>query len=159
MISRFAVVALAISAFANLATAAEGDKPALPAAKTFTGKVLPLADIVKERGEKVDEDAAKASRVIACEDGKTYSLVKDEASRLFFKDDRMLSRTVQVTAVEIPGTQLLVIKKVQTLVDGKLQDVDYWCAKCELTYTEPGECVCCGQQTVLRERPADRVEE
>lgn len=129
-------------------------KKEAPPTIVFEGKVLPLTDILKRHAASADDDAAKVSRVIECSNGKIYSLVKDDASRMFFRDDRLLRRPVQIAAVQIPGTELLAIKQVRTVIDGKPYEVDYYCAKCDLIYTEPGECWCCGQQVVLRERPA-----
>lgn len=124
----------------------EADKPQI-----FEGHVLPLADVVKNQSAKADEDGLKVARVLKTNSGKIFSLVKDEASRKFFMDERLLSRPMRITAVQIPGTQMLVIKQAQSIVNGKLHDVDYWCEKCQLAYTEPGICKCCGSPTELRE--------
>jgi hypothetical protein len=121
-------------------------------AATFDGRVVPLADALKKLGAKPDADTAGVALVTA--DGTVYTLVKDEASRLLFLDRQLHNRNVRLTARVLPGTQTLAVAKVQTLVSGKLFDVDYWCENCQLAAKEPGKCKCCGGDTVLRELPA-----
>jgi hypothetical protein len=155
--------ALFIAALACGVTVSDAETiPVVPAAKAateaadvFKGEVLPLDDVVKEHKGALDRDAAKASLVIKCEDGKVYSLIKDDGSRKFFLDKRLLRRPMQLTAVKLPGSQLLLVKRVQSVVNGKLHDVDYWCETCQLSYSEPGICKCCGQETELRELPVE----
>lgn len=141
--------------FAALMAAAEpaGAPREVAAGQVFEGLVLPLSDVVKPRSPGADEDGLKIARVLKAGDGKTYSLVKDHAARKFFLDDELLRRPMRLTAEVIPGTQMLVVKRTQSLIDGKLHDVDYWCEKCQLPATEPGLCKCCGEPVVLRELP------
>jgi hypothetical protein len=124
-------------------------------ARSFEGAVLPLAEIVKTQSATADEDALKLSRVLKAKDGKIYSLVKDDASRKLFMDDRLLRRPLRITALPVPGSQLLVVVQVQSFKDGKLHDVDYWCEMCQLAAAEPGKCKCCGNTLELRELPAE----
>ena len=118
---------------------------------TFDGKVVPLAEALKKLGAKPDADTVGVVLVTA--DGTVYALVKDDASRLLFLDKQLHTRDVRLTGRPLPGTQMLKVEKVQTMKDGKVFDVDYWCENCQLAYPEPGKCMCCGGETALRERP------
>ncbi len=146
--------------FSPLLDAERGNKPsgepldAKPAVtRTFEGQVRPLAEIVKDHSVAPDEDALLVGRVFETKDGKVFSLVKDAASRKLFLDDRLLGRPLQITATQIPGTQMLVVRQVQSIKNGLLHDVDYWCEQCQLSATEPGNCRCCGNPVELRELP------
>lgn len=123
-----------------------------PKATTFDGKVQPLAVALKKLGAKPDADTDGLTLVTA--GGEVFTLVKDDASRKLFLDPNLHDRDVRLTAVKLPGTQTLQVQKVQTVKDGKAFDVDYWCDQCQLAATQPGKCVCCGGDVVLRELPA-----
>ncbi len=134
---------------------AELPQAQLAKSKVFEGQILPLAEVVKEETAAADDDALKVSRVLKTDDGKVFSLVKDAASRKFFMDERLLRRPMKITAVQIPATQILVVIKAQSVIAGKLHDIDYWCEPCQLGYTEPGICKCCGSPVELRELPVE----
>jgi hypothetical protein len=123
--------------------------------RVYEGQVLSLAEVVKTQSPDADEDALAISRVLRTKDGKIYSLVKDDASRKLFLDDRLLRRPLRITARHIAGSQLLVVVQVQSVVKGELHDIDYWCERCQLAATEPGICKCCGNTLELRELPVE----
>ena len=158
----FVVVQLSAAEGIDAKKAKPAKAEAQPAAKNaplksqvFEGQVLPLTEIVKKQSAAADEDALKVSRVLKTDDGKVFTLVKDDASRKFFLDDRLLRRPMKFTAVQVPGTQILVLTQAQSILKGKLHDVDYWCEKCQLSATEPGLCKCCGKLVELRELPVE----
>src|SRR5262249_52099937 len=90
---------------------------------------------------------------LAADDGTTYPLVEDGASRMLFLDSRLRGRPVRLTALRVPGTKDLRVVYVQTVKDGTVYDVDYWCEVCQISQNCPGPCVCCGEDVPLRERP------
>ena len=92
---------------------------------------------------------------IVTADGKLYVLVKTAKSRLLFMDKQLANRQFRLTGKVVPGTQMLKVEQVQTIKEGKVFNVDYWCENCELAASEPGKCFCCGAETALRETPAD----
>lgn len=147
------LVAAALALTPVTAAPPEAPKPAPAAnAQSFDGKVVPLAEALKKLGVKPDADTTGVALVTA--DGGVYTLVKDAATRLLFLDKELQGRDVRLTAKVLPGTRVLSVEKVQTVKGGKAFDVDYWCENCQLEYSEPGKCHCCGGDTVLRERPA-----
>ena len=119
----------------------------------FTGKVVPLADLLAKSGVKIDADAAPLTLVLQTDDGKLYPLIKDEGSRMFFKDAKLLNRSMRLTARLIPNSQFLQVINVHSVVKGKLHDVYYWCDVCTIKRFEPGICDCCGDEMVFREEP------
>lgn len=131
---------------------AGGDKSA-DKNQYFTGKVVPLADALAKTGVKIDPDAAPLTLVLQADDGKLYSLIKDEGSRMFFKDAKLLNRPMRLTARPIPNSPFLQVINVHSVVKGKLHDVYYWCDVCVIKRFEPGICDCCGDVMVFREEP------
>jgi hypothetical protein len=120
--------------------------PTAQAAKTdyFTGKVVPLADLVAKAGTRLDADAVPYWLALATEDGKVYPLVKDSGSRLFFKDKALLNRPMRLTGRLLAGSQLLQVTAVHSLIKGELHEVYYWCDICSIKRGEKNVCECCG---------------
>jgi hypothetical protein len=145
---------LGIACLAALAPLLNGaGSPAKPEA--FTGKVVPLAEVVAATGGKLDADAAD-SLVLLGEGDKVYFLVKDGGSRLFFKDKNLLRRPMRLTGRLLPGSQILQVTAVHSLVKGELCEVFYWCDICSIRRGEKNACECCGGPMVLREEPVKK---
>jgi hypothetical protein len=119
----------------------------------FTGKVVPLAGVLEKLGAKLDADAAEQSRALVTDDGKIYTLVKDDSTRMFFKDRSLLNRPMRLTGRVLPQTQILQVVNVHSIRNGQLNDVFYWCETCLIRALEPGDCACCQGKMILRETP------
>jgi len=119
----------------------------------FTGKVVPLAELLVKRDAKLDADAEPYWIALQTDDGKILPLVKDAGSRMFFKDAKLLKRPMRLTGKLIPGSQLLQVINVHSIVNGKLHDVYYWCDICTIKGYEAGKCDCCGAPMEFREVP------
>ena len=119
----------------------------------FKGKVVPLAGVVEKFGSKLDPDAAACFMVLIGEDGKVYTLIKDDGSRMFFKDSRLLNRPMRLTGRIVPGSGLLQVVEVHSYKNGQLHDVYYWCDVCAIKRFEKKDCDCCGAPMDLRETP------
>src|SRR5579859_8054585 len=113
-----------------------GAGPAAPKDEAFTGKVVPLADLVAKTGSRLDADAAPFSLALVTEDGKVYPLVKDGGARLFFKDPALLNRPMQLTGKLLPGSQVLRVLSVRSVKKGELCEVYYWCDICTIRRSE-----------------------
>jgi hypothetical protein len=126
---------------------------AQPAFQTqyFIGKVVPLAGVLEKLGAKLDADAADQSRALLTDDGKIYTLVKDDSTRMFFKDPSLLNRPMRLTGRVLPQTQILQVVNVHSIRNGQLHDVFYWCETCLIRALEPGDCACCQDKMILRE--------
>jgi hypothetical protein len=141
------ILALGFGLFPLLASAAS------PKTEHFTGKVVPLADLVAKTGGRLDADAAPTSLVLVADDGKVYSLVKDGGSRLFYQDKALLNRPMRLTGRLLPGSQILQVAVVHSLVKGEECEVYYWCDICSIRRNEKNVCECCGGPMELREVP------
>lgn len=119
----------------------------------FNGKVVPLAEVLEKQGVKMDVDAASHWMALVGEDGKVYPLIKDDGSRMFFKDKSLLNRPMRLTGRIVPGSQLLQVVNVHSYLKGQLCEVYYWCDVCSIRGYELTNCGCCGGIMVLREVP------
>jgi hypothetical protein len=143
-------VALAITPFL-LAPFAGSAPDASP--QEFSGKVVPLSEQLEKLGAKLDKDAAPYWLALVTEDGKTYLLIKDAGSRMFFKDKQMLNRPVQLTGRVVGDAKMLQVLSVRTVVNGKLHEPYYWCDICKIKRFEPCLCDCCNAPLEFREEP------
>jgi hypothetical protein len=129
-----------------------GDAPPLKT-EYFKGKVVPLVDALAKFGAKLDADAAPHWLALVTEGGKVYPLIKDASSRMFFKDAKLLNRSMRVTGRLYPGSHLLQVVNVHSYLNGQLHEVYYWCDICTIRTYEQGICDCCGGPMEKREVP------
>lgn len=118
-----------------------GDKKPIDKNEFYTGKVVPLAEVLAKQGIKIDPD--QYVLVLQADNGKIYPLVKDEGARMFFKDAKLLNRPMRLTGRVAPNTQFLQVINVHSVVKGKLHDVYYWCDICTIKRYQAGICDCC----------------
>jgi hypothetical protein len=88
----------------------------------------------------------------ASEDGKLYKFLAADAMTAMFTDNRVRQRELQVTARLRAGDQLEIIK-VQSIKEGKLYDIFYFCEVCNIKAYAPGLCPCCRNELEFRETP------
>jgi hypothetical protein len=119
----------------------------------YKGKVLPLADLLDKQGVKMDKEAAAQLMVLVGDDGKVYSLVKDDGARMFWKDAQLLNRPMRLTARPIGATNFLQVFQVHSYLKGELHEVYYWCDICIIKRFEKRDCECCGAPMEFREPP------
>jgi hypothetical protein len=122
----------------------------------YKGKVVPLSAILEKQKIKLDADAAPHWLALQADDGKVYPLVKDDGSRMFFKDDRLLNRPMQLTGRIVAGTNFLQVVTVHSIVKGELNEVYYWCDICSIRRNEKKICDCCGGPMELKEEPVKK---
>jgi hypothetical protein len=123
----------------------------------FQGKVVRLASVLEKAGARLDADAAPYSLVLVAGDGKIYPIVKDDGSRLFFKDERLLDREMRLTGRLLPKSEFLQVVAVQSYnKKEELCDVYYWCDICSIRRGEKMMCECCGGPMELRETPVKK---
>ena len=135
-------------------TAADKPKPEI-----FRGQVVPLADVLKKDKIDLDPDAKPHWLALQTDDGKVYPLVKDEGARPFFRDPRLLKRPMSIQGRLVAGSSLLQVFQVQSVKDGKLHEVFYWCEICAIrrhSHDEKGICDCCGGPMELREKAVEK---
>src|ERR1051326_9321671 len=114
-----------------VATATGGADAPTPKPQDFRGKVQPLSAVLDKYGVKMDADAAAQSMALVGDDGKIYPLIKDDATRMFFKDTAILNRPMQLRARLLDGNSLHVLE-VHSIVKGDLCEIYYWCDVCSI---------------------------
>jgi hypothetical protein len=119
-------------------------QPAAAKAQVFAGKVVSL--------ETQAGKSAERRLALVGDDGTKHPLVADEVSRMFRLYPQLRDRPVKVTGRLAPGSKDLKVEFVQTVKDGKLLTVDFWCEVCQISHQQPMPCVCCGDELELRER-------
>lgn len=124
-----------------------------PATKAYTGKVVPLAPLLEKLNARMDKESVPHWLGLLTDDDKVYPLVKDDGSRMFFKDDQLLNRPMRLTARQVGDTPFLQVFQVHSLLKGKLHDVYYWCDICAIKRFEKRDCECCGAPMEFRETP------
>jgi hypothetical protein len=127
--------------------------PSTPQDQFYNGKVKPLAAVLDKSGIKLDPEAAPQWLALVMDDGKVYPLIKDDGSRMFFKDARLLNRPMRLTARLFADTHLLQVVNVHSYQKGQLCEVYYWCDICTIRRHELNKCECCGGPMDLREVP------
>jgi hypothetical protein len=127
-----------------------------PKTEDYDGKVVALAEVLAKDGVTLDKDARPSALALVTDDGKVYPLVKDDGSRLFFKDERLLNRRMRLTGRVLPDVGMLQVVQVHSWRKGQLHDVYYWCDVCSIRRGEKGICDCCGGPLLLREEPVQK---
>ncbi len=145
---RLGLGAVLVFAMVPAVFSAGGQQP-----ESFKGKVVPLASLLEKQGAKLDADAADHWLALLMDDGKVLTIIKDDGSRMFFKDKSLLDRPMRLTGRLIPKSQMLQVVNVHSIVKGQLHEVYYWCDICTIRMPEPGDCACCGAKLMFREVP------
>jgi hypothetical protein len=122
----------------------------------YKGKVVPLAGIVEKFGSRLDPEAAPHWLALSSDGGKLYPLIQDDGSRMFFKDPALSNRPMRLTGRLIPGSELLQVIEVHSVLQGQLHEIYYWCNVCSIKRFEKKICDCCGGPMELREVPVDK---
>ena len=115
-----------------------------------------MAGLLEKAGAKLDADAAPLWLALETDDGKVYPLVKDDGSRMFFKDAKLLNRPMLLTGRLLLGTNLLQVVQVHSYIKGEVHEVYYWCDVCSIRRNEKKICECCGGPMELKEEPVKK---
>jgi hypothetical protein len=135
------------------ASLAFGAAPA-PETRYYDGKVVSLAELLEKFGSRLDPDAVGQWLALVADDGTTYPLIKDDGSRMFFSDSRLLNRRMRIGGRLFRDTHLLQVLSVNSYVGAQLHEVYYWCETCSIRRNEKlKQCECCGGPLELRETP------
>ena len=88
----------------------------------------------------------------AGKNGTLYKFSATDTMTAMFSDPRVRQRDLQVTARLLAGDKLELIK-VQSIKEGKLYDIFYFCEVCNIKAYAPGLCPCCRNELEFRETP------
>ena len=86
-------------------------------------------------------------------DGEFYTLLRTDLSEALFVDERLHQKTLIITGRTFPKTHLLEAIRLQSVHDGELHDLYYYCDTCAIRAAAPGDCVCCQVPVELVEKP------
>jgi hypothetical protein len=125
------------------------DEPALVVVR---GRAVCLDSTGRERDSFFGCDEANNLFGFASKAGKLYKFLPGDAMTAMFTDIRVRQRELQVTARLHSGYRLEVIK-VQSVKEGKLYDIFYYCEVCNIKSYAPGLCPCCRNELEFKETP------
>ena len=129
----FPGVLLALSLLAGAAGGA-------PAAAGIQGQLAPAAE-------------GRPLQLIAA-DGRSFELAVDELLDRTMRDPQLAGRTWEALGREAADGRFEV-DRAFTIKDGRRYRVTYYCEICHITTHEPGRCMCCQENTALREIPEE----
>ena len=86
-------------------------------------------------------------------DGEFYTLLRTNLSEALFVDKRLQQKTFIITGRTFPKTHLLEAIRLQTVHDGVIHDLYYYCDTCAIRAAAPRDCVCCQAPVELVEKP------
>ena len=86
-------------------------------------------------------------------DGEFYTLLRTDLSEALFVDERLHEKTLIITGRTFPKTHLLEAIRLQSVHEGVLHDLYYYCDTCAIRSAAPGDCVCCQAPVELVEKP------
>ncbi len=81
-------------------------------------------------------------------------LMVDKSVEMVFRDPLLAGRLWELRG-HVHEDDHFVIERMFTVKDGQLYRVTYYCEICHITTHEPGRCMCCQEETELREIPDD----
>lgn len=86
-------------------------------------------------------------------DSKLHEFSRADTGAAIFADARVRQRDLQITA-QLTAERQLEVVRVQSVREGKLYDLYYFCELCNIRAYAPGLCPCCRNEMEFRETPA-----
>ena len=86
-------------------------------------------------------------------EGRLYTLLKTRRSLALFMDERLRGRELIVKGRLFPGTQIVEVTFIQSVRNGIVNDVYYYCDICAIKALTPEACACCREPVRLVEEP------
>jgi rubrerythrin len=119
--------------------------------------------VIRGRAVCLDESGNQRDALFGCDqrplrfglvdkDAKLYGFDPADSSTAVFTDARVRARDLQVTA-RLNAKKRLELIKVQSIREGKLYDIYYFCEICNIRAYVPGPCPCCQNELEFRETP------
>jgi hypothetical protein len=119
--------------------------------------------VIRGRAVCLDEAGGQTDALFGCDNrtrrfgvldknAKLYRFDPADSSTAVFTDERVRARDLQITA-RLNSTKQLELIKVQSVREGKLYDIYYFCEICNIRAYAPGPCPCCQNELEFRETP------
>jgi hypothetical protein len=135
-----------------LARPALAQEPARPVNLTIEGSIV-CADDHGAVLPSADTCTGSHRYALRTDQGKLYFFLDRDPRPEIFQDTRVRSRRLRISGWARPGNRIEIIK-LQSVRDGKLYDIYYYCETCNITALVGGHCPCCGAELEFRETPA-----
>lgn len=145
---------IAASIFLVVVSLAGADSPRPDMTEgTLSGQVVSLTAALDELRIPVDRDSSAAQVVLRAADGTLVPLIRDEASRAFFMDPRLLSRDAELRVRRYSGVPYVQVISFKLFEAGKFRTPEYYCEVCSISVRYPQTCPCCQREMEFRFRP------
>lgn len=125
---------------------------------TLRGKVVTLGSALKSLGMALTLDPESSDRevVLLGDDRSITPLLRDEASRALFLDERLRDRRAELHGRLHPGVPYLQVTTLRVEDDGRYRIPEYYCTVCSISVRAPQDCPCCQGPLELRMKPDRR---
>ncbi|HKP11985.1 MAG TPA: hypothetical protein VJZ91_07740 [Blastocatellia bacterium] len=124
-----------------------------PALVVLRGRVACLDASGKRLDAMSGCDGPGVRYALSDRDGKLHEFSSTDTGAAVFTDMRVRQRDLQVTA-QLTAKGRLEVVRVQSVHEGKLYDLYYFCELCNIRAYAPGLCPCCRNEMEFRETPA-----
>jgi rubrerythrin len=136
-----------------LAEARNGQNETVDTLTVIRGRVVCLEESNRRADTLFGCDGQASRYAILDKDSKLYKFDPMKPSTDVFTDARVRARELQVTA-RVDGKRQLELIKVQSIKEGNLYDIYYFCEICNIRAYTPGPCPCCRNELEFRETPS-----
>ena len=90
---------------------------------------------------------------VKTKDDKYFTLLRTSLSEALFVDKRLHEKDLIIKGRVFPNTHLLEVIRIQSLRDGVVHELYYYCDTCYIRAVALGNCDCCQAPVVLIEKP------
>lgn len=90
---------------------------------------------------------------VKTKEGKYYTLLHTPLSEALFVDKRLHEKDLIINGRVFPNAQLLEVTRIQSIRDGVIHELYYYCDTCYIRAVAPGNCDCCQAPVILIEKP------
>lgn len=150
--------AVAVTLALALSAGADGPAPPVqaPTPVEVAGTALPLAKALDPFAPALDPEATEGQVVLKAGDGQILPILRDEASRALFLDERLRERPLKIAGRKFPGLPYLQVITFRAEHEGQFRIPEYWCEVCSIGVRAPQICPCCQGPMELRFKPEGR---
>lgn len=107
----------------------------------------------KKLGREMLDAAFDHAVALQTADGKLFPILPTESGLFFYRDPRVRDRPVRIKGRWHDDLKMLEVIDRYTLIDGKPNEVYYWCEICAIQMYHQKDCDCCQGPIELREHP------
>ena len=84
--------------------------------------------------------------------GVYYTLLRTKLSEALFADQRLREKELLLTGNALPKSRIFDVTKMNSIRNGVVYDLYYYCDVCAIRTVAPGPCVCCQAPVELVEK-------